>query len=124
MTQQCPICHAPLERLTPGMVRCHNDHMFLTADSTISGGFSGQTSTTGYISLSGPEPEPDAFYRAFEEEQEPRSIAFVCANCKKPLTITAYSPSSIISGVFCQKCDEQYYVRWADGILKRGRIEE
>jgi hypothetical protein len=68
---------------------------------------------------------PKEFYDAFEEdEQKPRSISFACANCEEPLTITARSPRSTISGTFCPKCDEQYYVCWEDGTLKKGRMVE
>jgi hypothetical protein len=27
---------------------------------------------------------------------------------------------TLVSGTFCRKCDEQYWIKWIDGVLKRG----
>jgi hypothetical protein len=131
--QYCAACHAffaPSVPTAPPITHCPAGHTLSTHNFTITTSLGTATSTTGYISLSGPEPErtpvPAAFYDAFEddEEQEPRTISFACANCEEPLTLTARSPRSTISGTFCPKCDEQYYVCWEDGTLKRGRMVE
>ena len=49
------------------------------------------------------------------------TVSFECA-CGTPLTITRYSPESILSGVFCQTCGEQWSIKWSNGVLRRGKI--
>ena len=92
--------------------------------------FPGPYVTTGTIKLNGNaqpkpahQPVPDAFYKAFEDEEvDPGVIAFDCM-CGTPLTIKKYSPESTISGTFCQVCGEQHWTRWSDGIVRHGGIE-
>lgn len=48
-------------------------------------------------------------------------VRFNC-NCGESLSITKYAPTSLLSGVFCQNCDQQWYVRWRDGVVRKGPI--
>lgn len=48
-------------------------------------------------------------------------VSFGCA-CGARLQIDKASPDSVLSAVFCHACNEQYYVRWNEGVLRRGKI--
>ncbi len=60
-------------------------------------------------------------YMFVDETMIAGEISFHCT-CTNPLTITKRDPQSIMSGIFCNTCDEQWYIRWSEGILRRGRI--
>lgn len=49
-------------------------------------------------------------------------ISFSCMKCDTRIQVNRDSPDSVLSGVFCQECNEQYYVRWEEGVLRRGKI--
>jgi hypothetical protein len=75
--QHCIFCQAPLAPYATGIAQCLNGHFILTnINITYTTAFGTSTATTGYISLSKPEPArtpvPEAFYRAFEEDERRR----------------------------------------------------
>lgn len=53
----------------------------------------------------------------------PARLTFQCPDCGMPVEITRHSVGSVMSGVFCIGCNEQYYIRWNDGIVKKGTID-
>ena len=50
------------------------------------------------------------------------SVSFHCVHCDTKLEIRKETSQSMLSAVFCQVCDEQYYMRWNDKLLTRGKI--
>jgi hypothetical protein len=49
------------------------------------------------------------------------TISFTCA-CGTDCAITKHEPDTILSATFCRGCDEQYYIRWHEGVLRKGQM--
>lgn len=47
---------------------------------------------------------------------------FIRCVCGEQVILKRRSLESTMSGVFCRKCDEQYWIRWSEGVLNRGFV--
>lgn len=48
------------------------------------------------------------------------SVTFNCNNCGTQCTVKKGTPNAIMSATFCKTCDEQYWIRWSEGVLRKG----